>query len=508
MPFKSKISPSRHVALWILLFIIISSLAVRSYHLTSRSLWFDEAFSWRLIQFSNTEMLTRAAADVHPPLYYLVLKAWSFIFGSTLLSLRSFSVVAALLTIAASYLFTTYATSSRKVGLAAALLLTVSGFQIQYAQEARMYTLGTALLLLSSYLLLKAVRESSLKYWLAYAVTASALIYTHYFALFSLAGHFVFLFGYIVHRTKGRLGEILSWRQVWHALLAAFLILVFFLPWLPTFLKQNAQVQQNYWIPPIGGWSVPDSFYRMFVPTVTIPIHTGLGWLLLAAAPIFLTIIGWILLVKKPEGWLVMLSGFIPFFITIILSFTSQSLYQDRFFIFAHVFIVIGLAMLIFRLRPAWLKYLVLSLITVVLIITSYYYWLELDIPNKPGAHAATSYIFENRQADEPIIVSSPFVFFAIDHYAQENFNTGAVTHLYSETEELLHFAGGPILSAEDLVSSEIFKSDTDTIWIVDTTGFGESSLIPPSPWQPNLTQTYPEVFPYQGEVLVTRYSR
>src|SRR3990167_970423 len=111
--------------------IVLLGVALRSYHLGARSLWFDEAFSWRLIQFPLPEMLTRAAADVHPPLYYLLLKAWAFVFASSLLSLRSFSVVFAAASIATAYLFTSYATRSRGTGLLAACLLALSGFQIQ-----------------------------------------------------------------------------------------------------------------------------------------------------------------------------------------------------------------------------------------------------------------------------------------------------------------------------------------------------------------------------------------
>lgn len=505
---------SKHIALWLLLLIVIAGLSIRSYQLTARSLWFDEAFSWRLLQFSNTEMLSRAAADVHPPLYYLILKAWSLVFGSSLLSLRSFSVTSAALTIAAAYLFTNYATLSRPTGLTAALLLALSGFQIQYAQEARMYTLGTTLLLVSSYFLLKAIRESSLRYWLAYAASTVALAYVHYFALFSIAGQLVFVLGYLLVRTRGRLGEMLDWRQTWYAALAVIAMLVLYLPWLPAFLSQNAQVQQTYWIPPPGGWSVPDTFYRLFIPTTGTPPHAGFVGVLIAVSPLVLTVIGWLWLVKRARAeanWLVMLSGFVPFILAIVISLISQSLYQDRFFIFTHIFIVIGLAMLLSRLRPAWFRYATLTLIIFGFAAASLSYWLELDIPDKPGAHAATKAIFEQYQTGQPVLVSSPFIFFAVDHYAREEFNLTALTaapRLYSETGQLLHFAGGPILTAADIVGPEIFKTDASTIWVVDTTGFGGSRLVPPPPWQPAITKTYPEVFPYQGDVLVTRYSR
>src|SRR3990167_1194317 len=64
----------------ILFLIVLLGVALRAYQVTMRSLWFDEAFSWRLIQFPWVEMLTRASQDVHPPFYYILLKGWRYIF--------------------------------------------------------------------------------------------------------------------------------------------------------------------------------------------------------------------------------------------------------------------------------------------------------------------------------------------------------------------------------------------------------------------------------------------
>ena len=507
---------TRRTALWLLLAIIIIGTSLRLYHLTDRSLWFDEAFSWRLIQFPLPEMLIRAAADVHPPLYYLLLKTWRLVFASSLLSLRMFSVTWATLTIAAAYLFTSYAARTRAAGLFAAFLLALSGFQIQYAWEARMYTLGTALVLFSSYLLLKAIRQAKLGWWISYAVVTVAFAYVHYFAFFSIAAQGVFVVGYLIARTRGRLGELIQWRQTWFAFIAAIVMIIIYLPWVPTFIKQNAQVQQSYWIPPIGGWSIPDTLYRMFAPTALVPRHIGLGWIALAVLPITATIIGWLILVAarrssipRDARSLVMLSGFIPFLLAIAISFLGQSLYQDRFFVFAQPFIVIGLAMLVINLRSSRLRRAIITLALFGFAAAHFTYWQELDIPNKPGASAATRFILEERTPAEPIIVSSPFIFFAAEYYAAQEYGYEAQPKLYSATGELSHFAGGPILTSQDTVTpSYLNNPGLSSVWVMDTTGFGESPLKPGSNWRAQLRQSFPEVFSYQGDVIVTHYVR
>ncbi len=527
---------SRRTITWILLSIIIVGIGIRSFELTTRSLWFDEAFSWRLIQFSMPEMISRAIQDVHPPLYYILLKGWKIIFASSLLSIRSFSVTFAALTIAAGYLFSSYAFRSRFTGIVAAILLTLSGWQIQYAWEARMYTLGTALLLLSSWLLLKAIRFSKQKHtsstvaialWAAYAVTAAASIYTHYFILLSLASQAIFILGHILITTKGRPGEMLQLRTTWYAVMAAVIIILLYSPWIPVFIQQNSQVQESYWIPPIGGWSIPDTFYRMFAPTINIPGHTGIGNIAVAALPIIITIGGIILLIVsrgkavlkdripsqaastsiRDANWLVAISSLIPFILAISLSFMGASLYQDRFFIFAHTFIIIALAALLSRIRFKSLRLITILIVSAGFIVAYTSYWKELDLNNKGGAHAATKAVYEQRLPDEPIIATSPFIFFSVLHYAQEEFNDNN-PRLFSESGELAHFAGGPILKQEDIVGPEIFDTENKTIWIVDTTGFGSTPLELPSEWQSQYQESFPEVFSYQGDVIITKYIR
>ena len=64
--------------------------------LDSHGFWFDELFTARIIEPADpAELLARLAADVHPPLYGLVLFAYSKLAGLSETGLRSFSAVAA-----------------------------------------------------------------------------------------------------------------------------------------------------------------------------------------------------------------------------------------------------------------------------------------------------------------------------------------------------------------------------------------------------------------------------
>ncbi len=486
-------------------------------------------------------MLSRDAADVHPPLYYILLKSWSYIFDTTLSSLRGFSVFFAGVTIASAYLFTSYAFRSRLAGLLASVLIAFSGFQIQFAWEARMYTLGTAFSLISSYFLIKALRSSFIPrkalfkkifLWLLYSLFATGSIYTHYYAFFTIAAHIIFIIGYLLVITKARLGEILQSRLFYFSLFSFFISVVIFLPWLPTFLAQSSQVQESYWIPDIGGWSIPDTFYRMFWPTSLIPSHEGIFSIIISLIPITLTAIIWLLLIlgvpyasdnKKnyqlttslerkiiplDACWLTALAGIIPFVLSIGLSFLGTSLYQDRFLVFSHLYVLIALAVLIIGIKNTVLRSLLVIAIVIFFIFSSFNYWQELSIVNKPGAKAAVTFIHKNNQKEEPVIASSPFIYFSVLYYAQEEIPLGSSLKLYSQQSGHLHFAGEPILTKDDIVGPEFYDWSPDSFWVVDTTGFGSGPLKVPHKWRSVKSRSFPEVFIHQGEVSATQYQR
>ena len=77
----------------VLLVGLVVFAAIAFGNATRASIWFDEAFSAYLIQFSYWDILVFTAEDVHPPVYYWLLKAWSTLFGTTEFALRSLSVV-------------------------------------------------------------------------------------------------------------------------------------------------------------------------------------------------------------------------------------------------------------------------------------------------------------------------------------------------------------------------------------------------------------------------------
>jgi len=140
----------------------------------------------------------------HTPLYFVMARFWVDIFGNTVAATRSFSAAIALLVFPCLYWLCLELFQSSRVGLVAVAILAVSPFHILYAQEARMYSLLTLMIMLSSAALLRAIRVNSKFSWSIYAVSLSLGFYTH--SLFNLVaigqGIYVFIIqGFRLNKT-------------------------------------------------------------------------------------------------------------------------------------------------------------------------------------------------------------------------------------------------------------------------------------------------------------------
>jgi mannosyltransferase len=129
------------LAPWIAVVITLIGGVLRVLMLGAKGLWLDEAFSMWLASHNVANMLHLIVQiDQHPPLYYLLLHYWMAFNGNTPSDLRMLSALFGTATIPVVYLIGKRL-SGWMVGLAAALLLAISPFDIRYAQEARMFTL-------------------------------------------------------------------------------------------------------------------------------------------------------------------------------------------------------------------------------------------------------------------------------------------------------------------------------------------------------------------------------
>jgi uncharacterized membrane protein len=168
--------------------VVLCAGALRLYALEYQSLWSDEIFSLIVADPTLTfrEFWDRVLADTHPPIYYLVLRLWSSLFGQSEFAARVPSALFGILAICAAATLPGWSLS-KSARLALPLLTAASPGAAWYDREVRSYAL---LLLLSTIITLSCVHflrippHEDRKARRAVAMLAAAAVlaaFTHYF---------------------------------------------------------------------------------------------------------------------------------------------------------------------------------------------------------------------------------------------------------------------------------------------------------------------------------------
>lgn len=172
---------------WLMPALLLVALGIRLNHLGTANLTFDECASAFISGKSYPAMLAYLRQAFHelPPVYYLVLRAWSLAAGRSEYALRFPSVLFGVLSVALMY-----RVGRRRIdnlaAWAGALILVVQPFHIHYSQDARPY----AMMMLEGLLLFELFQrvrdDGRLRWWLIFGAMAVVSVLTHYVMAFVL----------------------------------------------------------------------------------------------------------------------------------------------------------------------------------------------------------------------------------------------------------------------------------------------------------------------------------
>ena len=260
--------------------IILGFLTLVFLTISKASIWFDEAFSAYIIRFNFSEIWHYTSVDVHPPLYYFLLKIWSLFFGSSDFALRSMSAFFGALTIILSY-FLVKRLYDRKNALFASSFLAISPMLIRYSQEARMYTMVSFLGVLTvrafyEAWVVKNTAENKKKWRIIYIIAVCAGIWTQYLYALIPISLWIFRTIYILGRQEKKLNKykflpffrFRNWKNDLRRFLSDFFaekwfsshltIVVLYIPWIPFFISQATYVKAKFWIPALNFSTIPN----------------------------------------------------------------------------------------------------------------------------------------------------------------------------------------------------------------------------------------------------------
>lgn len=451
------------------------------------SIWFDEAFSVYIAQFSFWDIARYTATDVHPPFYYWVLKVWSSLFGTTELAIRSLSII-----FGAGAIATTFALVRKMFGRPSAavslILLSLSPMIIRFSDEARMYTLAAMIIMLATYVMVKASEAKSKKLWIVYGVLVSLGMWTHYFTALAWLAHWFWRATQVWK--KGNSPKVFIQRLFSKEWITAYSVAIgLYLPWLPFMAFQLGVVQSGgFWIGPVTINSPANYFTNFFYYLEREQVHSwyALGVMVAVGLIIWLTPRAYKALSSKERKNFALIASlaWVPPVLLMLASMPPlKSSFVERYLVPAIIALVAYLGIILVvgtrKWKPLFRVLPVLLIVSMMIFgITNVFKYGNFN--KNTNYHILTRQVVENihlkAEPGQPIVSQSPWVFYEAHPYATDS-------HPVYFLEENSRDDIGSLAMLQDrdqykIKDLERFTNDNPIVWYIGQSK--ESALNPP----------------------------
>ena len=398
---------------------------LRTINLDTQSLWRDEVDAIRFSSWTLGELMAGLFRAGHNgPLFFLLLRFWRNLSGNSEFTLRYPSALLGALAIPLGYVLTRQLDFSRRTGLLLGLLLATSPYLVWYGQEAKMYTLLLALVVLAFIAYLKALTGAGIRWWFVFVIATTLSFYTHILSPLMLV-----VYGAVALLYRS------CWRQQWRGWLVSIACLT--LPYLPLGLWQLPLL--------LKGFQSGHPFYPLQEQTYLLLQLYSRGLLRFAGLTpiilfVFLFLCG-LFLNKRRHGsseqvqvgaasmkfnnggqsavirsrYTLAAWTLLPPLLVYLIS-RRVPVFEDRYLIYItpafYLLVVIGL--LLVRQHLRWLASLGLGLI---LAINLWGIWQQQSQPIKADFRAAAAYLSGQPQPPSPIMVQIPYLQHTLNYY-------------------------------------------------------------------------------------------
>lgn len=472
---------------WLLVSIIVLGLLVRVYDVTQPAIWYDEASSVLMSEFSLPLIWFHTRYDVHPPLYYMLLHGWTSVFGNGVFALRAMSVLAGELTVVLGvWLVALIAT--RRAALLSGLLLALLPIGVRYSQEVRMYALQGTWLMGATIVLVYWVKDpQKYRYPILYALLMTAAFYTHYFAGLCVLSHGAYL---LWLRFGSPRKCYLVTQPAWWIANAA--IVVMYLPWVPHLMTQLSHLDEVGWIPSLTDFTLPSMIWQ----SLMLNDGVNLPWLMFAAIPLAMVwVSGWtVLRDKEPHqlNALLVIYSFAPMLIVFCMSF-GDSFFVPRYLMFSVLGLPMILAIALDRLMKQYRRLALGCLVFLVSIegVGLYHVYTQtnkmndLSTQQNDQSDRMTDYINQHFIAGDRLVVDDMSWYLSVIYYNK----TGTQPLLYTPPEPTGE-SGRPDNEGEGalfyqdaekfyLDNFESLPFDTGRVWLVSGIDPDDATTVP-----------------------------
>ncbi len=402
--------------LGIILFIIgIIFLLITTYTgLSKIGLWYDELYSIAFSQLPISEMLLIGPKDVHPILYYLILKLFAKI-----LTFLDIAVVGKIVSLIPMYLIGILSITKVKKNFgyltAGLFFLCITSMPqlMMYSVEVRMYSWGLFFItasLIYSYEITK--NNSNLKNWVILTILTISSAYTHYFSATASFSIYLLLFIYLFKNNKEQL-------KYW--LLSAVAVVIVFLPWTFIVMNQMATYKSGYWINPITINTLISYIYFVLSPaTFFIQANELVSPTILGS--IFILIFLYLIYKVKDKFAVASILAFIIVpIIGVLLSLAVQPCFHQRFLIPSVGCLWLGFSILLARIYEEKKLFYIFLVFVLIVGAVGCVYFINIQTQDAIDTQSEINSLNEVVGSNNIVIVDFFPIFFELNGYLLPN---------------------------------------------------------------------------------------
>ena len=318
--------------------ILLFGIAAISLSL-NQNIWTDEAFTMQLLSGDFTGIISGPAADVHPPLYYLLGKLAQILFGNSLFVQKMVVICPVLLLMIYSSLYI-----SRLFGVLTSFIYNLSlvawPVMLEYSVQVRMYTWAILFVTICGVTAYEIQKNPNKIKWIIFVLSGVAAAYTHYFAFVSIVFLYAYLFLYLLIKQR---------KQCIRFIVALVSSIILYLPWLAVLQKQASTVMKGYNVDTIT-FKIIISYFTWMFETSTPYSSLLFGSLIIFSA---IVLVYDAIHKKDTDAWVGLKFISIPILTLIsglIVSFMITPIFRERYLIPSMGLFLLGIAIAIGRL--------------------------------------------------------------------------------------------------------------------------------------------------------------
>lgn len=327
---KNKISTKTiHV-----LIIIIGTLFIfaSAFH---TNIWFDEAYSVGMANHTLSDIWKIGGNDVHPVLYYWMLRIVSLLTNGSILAYRLFSIlpVALLGVLGITHIKKDF---GEKTGILFSFFTYFLPMMAVYANQIRMYSWAIYIVtILAIYAYRIYLGQNTKKNWIIFGITSLSSLYIHYYGLMAAGLINLFL---LIHFIRSK-----KWKELKVQIVIGIAQVILYIPWLLALLGQMENVSHGFWI----GFTFPNTLYEIIGcqmnGTLNDTTNLLIGFVVNSLLFVLLGIIVFKKIKDKEVNWKPAHFSIIIYFAVIIAALLITAILGSSILYYRYLFVITGL---------------------------------------------------------------------------------------------------------------------------------------------------------------------